>query len=259
MLVLSVLSSCSEFGLSNIPQVPLLPGATGQTGQTGDTAAPPELPPGAAEEPVYAHTATDLFSIDPDTGAREHIGTFRLGAEDVFGMVDIAIDLTGRMYGGTYDTLYQIDPTSAALSRICDLAVVPYALTFTSEGVLFAGAGHEVVEVDRRTCVTTGLSPAGDYYTSGDLVGLPDGFLYWTVRGTPDDQLVKVDPVTGATFLVGDVGEARLFGLGYAEGTLLGFSDGGVIVRIDPATGATTPLDAGPTEWWGATTNPVKW
>lgn len=252
-----VFVSCSEFGVSSIvrdppPEVP-----------TGDTAPArpeePALPPGAAEAPVYAHTATELFTIDPTTGERSRVGAFRDGGEEVFGMVDIAIDLTGRMYGGTFDALYQVDPTTAALSPICELDLVPYALTFTSEGDLFAGAGLEVVELNPRTCAATALAPAGEYYTSGDLVGLPDQFLYWTVRGEPNDQLVKIDPYTGATFLVGEIAYDRLFGLGYADGALYGFSENGPIVRIDPSTAATERLTDDRTAWWGATTNPVKW
>ncbi|MEN0065182.1 MAG: hypothetical protein AAGA48_23765 [Myxococcota bacterium] len=164
-MVLLAMVACSEFGIGSAPDPVDLPPPTGDTAPI-EPKPEPDLPPGAAEDPVYACTATDLFAIDPDTGA---------------------------------------------------------------------------------------------YDTSGDLVGLPDGFLYWTVRGEPNDQLVKVDPLTGATFLVGPIDEAKLFGLGYAEGALFGFGEEGPIVRIDPKTAETTELRRDGTAWWGATTNPVKW
>ena len=101
------------------------------------------------------------------------------------------------------------------------------------------------------------LSPA--YETSGDLVGLPDGYLYWTVLGGTNDELVRVDPVTGAAFWVGAVAGSRLFGLGYDDGTLYAFSSDGSILSIDPTTAATTVVSSDTTSWWGATTNPVVW
>ncbi|MEQ1505171.1 MAG: hypothetical protein ABMB14_23260 [Myxococcota bacterium] len=226
-----------------------------------DTGTPPveTIPP--AEAPVYANTFDELFEIDPITGARTSVGRFQDGGVPVEGMVDIAIDLTGRIYGGTSTALYQIDPLTAAASKICDTDLRPYALAFTSDGVLFAGAGPDVVEVNLSTCGTTPLLTGSAWETSGDLVGLPDGYLYWTVRGGANDDLVRVDPVTGATFWVGEVGGSSLYGLGYDEdeGALYGFSSDGSIVRIEPLTGATVTLSSVDASWWGATTNPVVW
>ncbi len=212
-----------------------------------------------AEAPVYANTTDQLFEVDPETGARTLVGTFNLAGTPVDSMVDIAIDLTGRMYGGTYEALYQIDPTTAALAKICDTDLRPYALAFTSDGRLFAGAGTEIVRVDLQTCAAFPLATSGGFETSGDLVGLPDGFLYWTVRGVSSDELVRVDATTGAAFWVGPIVEDRLFGLGYEQGQLYGFSSDGEIVRIDPGNAASTVLSSDGTSWWGATTNPVVW
>ena len=208
---------------------------------------------------MYANTTDQLFEVDPETGTRVLVGTFNLAGAPVDSMVDIAIDLTGRMYGGTYDALYQIDPTTAALSKICDSDLRPYALAFTSDGVLYAGAGPDIVRVDLVTCASFPLATAGSWETSGDLVGLPDGFLYWTVRGAVSDELVRVDPMTGGAFWVGPVVEDRLYGLGYDQGQLYGFSSDGEIVRIDPGDATSQVLSVDATAWWGATTNPVVW
>lgn len=264
-------AGCVEYDIAKTP-----PPVTGTdsgitvstTPPTTDTEEPPvetgtppvdtgTVPP--AEEPVYAHTRDELFVIDPASGQRQSVGRFRLGTEPIEQMVDIAIDLTGRMYGGTYDALYQIDPRSAAVSKVCDSDIRFYALAFTSDGELFAGAGPDVVKLDPQTCAMWPLSTSGVWETSGDLVGLPDGFLYWTVRGQPLDQLVRVDPVTGATFWVGEVAAEKLFGLGYHQDQLYGFSDLGAIVRIDPNNADTQVLSTDDTAWWGATTNPVLW
>ncbi|MEQ1570103.1 MAG: hypothetical protein ABMA64_31000, partial [Myxococcota bacterium] len=222
-----------------------------------DTGTPPVTVPASA--PVYANTSDTLFEIDPATGARTYVGTFQDGGAPIDGMVDIAIDTAGRMFGGTYEAIWQIDPTTAAVSQVCETDLAPYALAFTSDGVLFAGAGADIVRVELPTCRTTTLVSNSDYETSGDLVGLPDGYLYWTVDGGDSDHLVRVDALTGAAFWVGVVDEVDLFGLGYDQGELYGFSKGGAIVRIDPGNASTQSVFSDGTSWWGATTNPVVW
>jgi hypothetical protein len=269
--VLAALLACSEYSVKPPPAEPV--DTVDHTGvvdstppppeHTGTTEPPPEHtgeptePP--AEAPVYANTTDELFEIDPLTGARTSVGTFSYGGQPVDGMVDIAIDLAGRMYGGTFDALYRIDPTDATLTKVCDTDLEPYALAFTSDGVLFAGAGTDIVEVNLGNCARSALTTTTTYTTSGDLVGLPDGWLYWTVRGSGDDELVRVDPDDGRTQWVGRIDAARLFGLGYDDGVLFGFSADGAIVGIDPANASTTPMVSDGTSWWGATTNPVQW
>jgi len=224
-----------------------------------DTATTPTTTTPVADAPVYANTSTDLFEIDPTTGARTRVGSFHDASGPVDSMVDIAIDLQGHIYGGTYDSLYQIDAHTAEAAKVCSIAAAAYALAFDSNGNLFAGAGSDIVKIDVSTCKQTSLVSASTWQTSGDLVGLPDGYLYWTVLGDPTDELVRVNPQNGQTLLIGPVGETKLFGLGYDQGELYGFSADGSIVRIDPGDGSTTLVFADTTGWWGATTNPVVW
>ncbi len=214
-----------------------------------------------ADAPVYANTSTELWEVNPETGLKFHRGTFHTaGGAPVEGMVDIAIDLNGRMFGGTYDALYRIDPTNGQVVKVCDTDLRPYALAFTSDGVLFAGAGTEVVSIDLYSCLSTPLANSGGYETSGDLVGLPDGYLYWTVEGASSDELVRVDPNSGAATWIGTITAEDLFGLGYDDGQLYGFSKSGEIVRISPVGATSSVTFSDPAiSWWGATTNPVVW
>ena len=113
-----------------------------------------------------------------------------------------------------------------------------------------------------ETCHVETLISNSYYETSGDIVGLPDGDLYWSVRGgwEQDDQLIRVDPDTKEESWVGSLGESRLYGMGYANDELFGFSGSGAIVGINPATGASYTLKQYEGfSWWGATTNPVVW
>ena len=72
-----------------------------------------ELPPMRAREPIYIHTGNTLFSYSPDTNEATAIGDFHDRNGPIEGVVDIAIDLDGRMFGGTRDKkIYFIDATS---------------------------------------------------------------------------------------------------------------------------------------------------
>jgi hypothetical protein len=227
-----------------------------------DTDEPDEPDEPVADAPLYANTKGELFTVDPATGWTSPVGRFRLLGEPVTGMVDIAVDGEGRLFGATFDTLWRIDPTNADVSPLCEVPFAFYALTATDTGELVGAAKDELLIVDPDTCATRHLSRAAGYDTSGDIVGLPDGFLYWTVLGGRDkpDQLVRVDPRTGATKMIGPVGFDRLFGLAYADGKLFGFSSTGNIVRIDPANGRSALLGhTSDLSWWGAATNPVAW
>ena len=235
----------------------------GDTGEPEDTAGDPnnEEPP-PADAPVYANTGGQLFEVEPITGERTLIGTF-IDADSgtaITPFVDIAIDLEGRMYGGTFDALYQIDPSDATVREICAPDAGMVALTFTSDGELIAGGDDGVHIININNCRVTALVTEGDYMTSGDLVGLPDGYLYWTVETSSRDGLVRVDPLTGDTTYIGDVGYSEIFGLGYDEGELFGFNSWGETITISPSTAEATELIADDEmAWYGATTNPVQW
>ena len=223
-----------------------------------------------ASAPIYAQTRDTLFTVDPQTGAVSEVAKFTSAGKAIDGMVDIAIDAQGRLFGGDRGaksggpyTLYRIDPTTAVSTPVCTVTVEPTALTFTSSGLLVAaGAGTlTTIDVDGGCDMEVVFEKAG-WDTSGDVVGLPDGLLYWTIRGTGSDVLVTVDPVTKQQHTKGDVGFERLYGLGYdqGQGRLYGFSADGDVVEVNPSTGDGTLLTQDANRaWWGATTNPVVW
>lgn len=277
MLLVIAAVGCTEYGIqgeqdANVGSEPTLDTAAPEdpdtavpddpdTSEPEDTGSPNDEGPPPAEAPVYAHTSGQLYEVEPANGARTLIGTFRdTAGTEISPFVDIAIDLEGRMYGGTFDALYRIDPSSAQVTEICAPDAGMVALTFTSDGELIAGDTQSVHIINIANCRVTELVTEGDYRTSGDLVGLPDGYLYWTVEGSSRDALVRVDPLTGATNYIGDIGYSDIFGLGYDDGELLGFNSWGETLTISPSTAAASVLasDSG-MAWYGATTNPVEW
>lgn len=270
ILVTGFLTGCSEYDLSSkqedpVPEVPEDTGTpTNDTGEDTDTDEPVDtgtvVVPDTGEvatEAVYINTSSTLFSYDPATGRATRIGDFVEGSRPIDGgMTDIAIDLGGIMYAGSYTSLYRVNPTTAECTFVASLDDEMTGLTFVSDGRL-VGAGSAVSFVDTRTGALTPLVREGEFNTSGDIVGLPDGMLYWTVTG--GDALVQVDPNTGTARRRGTIGVTGIYGLGYAYGELLGFTSGGRVLVMDETNGRPSDNETLSGTWWGATTNPVLW
>ena len=236
-------------------------GAIPEGDETEDE-VPPEVaqddpPVDQPDQPVYLHTGQTLYSWNPSSGQLRIVGNFETSMGlPVDEITDIAIDGDGRFYGVSYDTLYGIDGHTAEVWPIASLQVPLFGLTCTSDGRL-VGGGDGLFEIDTTTGQLTTLVPEGQYMTSGDLVGLPDGLLYWAVR--EGDDLVVVDPFSGITVPRGEIGVTSIYGLGYADGSLYGFTEDGRALEIDATTGQVIDTISLPGAWWGATTNPVVW
>ncbi len=235
---------------------------TDETGWTepGDTALPEEDPP--APEPIYLNSSTELYSFDPGTISVARIGAFTALGEPVEQMQDIAIDLSGRMYGINSEALWRINPLTAEVTHIADLDQEARldSLTFVSDGRLIAaGNGGDVSDVwlvDESTGALFSLSFTTEYASAGDIVGLPDGLLYWSVW---DAGLLVVDPNTGSNRYLGSTSYDGIFGLGYAYGELWAFTASGEALVLDTADGSPIRVHSVGDSWWGATTNPVLW
>ena len=261
-LVIAAMVGCSEYEFNDQFEPPgpgeELPGDDPNDGT--DETDPDDDPIEPAEARVYANTSTALYEVDPATGGHTYIGEFSEGGTPVESFVDIAIDMEGRVYGGTFDALYRIDPFTADVTLICSASHDMTAMTFSADGELFIGGSYSIYVMNVEDCTTSPLVTGAIYETSGDLVGLPDGYLYWTVYGWDGDELVRVHPESGATTWVGPISERKLYGLGYAEEQLFGFSSEGKIVRISPlGASSSVMVDNEELSWWGATTNPVTW
>ncbi len=227
------------------------------------------VPP--ADEPVYIQTGTTLYSYDPEANQAVRIGDFRSSAGPIDLMVDIAIDRNGTMYGGVsqhvangvYENhIYLVNPETAFCTFLFDFDDRLNGMTFLDDGRLVI-AGERVTVIDPQTGQSLVTWPSTDQFvTSGDVVGLPDGKLYWTVEGEANgdpDRVVRINPATGQTTVIGGASVTSIFGLGYANGVLYGFTSRGQVVTLDPQTGAVLALKNLSGRWYGATTNPVLW
>jgi hypothetical protein len=174
----------------------------------------------AISVPIYAHTGTELYEIDPvdptlaplDIGAFDCIG----GADQDVAMTDIAVDHAGAIWGVSVHDIHQVDATTAHCTAISlgASAASLSGLTFAPVGVLdpnvevlvgadTAGALWAVASNGTLTQHGTfGVVPANDgrghsypattvgksWELSGDIVlvansGSPVGFA--TVRDCP--------------------------------------------------------------------------
>ena len=267
MLLLMMCAGCLEYDIHKQPYTnPPVEGDTSdlQTEQEQPQDTSSEVPQTEteidgipiAQEVMYVHTSTILYSYNAE-GETGTIGQFYIENDFAPNITDLAIDLNGSMYAVSVDALYRVDPTDARLEHVSDLAIPLYGLTFLADGRLL-GAGDGIYWVEPISGLMAEFVSSGNYQTSGDIVGLPDGKLYWTVIG--GDGLVVVDPVTGQTDYIGDIGIENLWGVGYYDNALFGFSSAGSMCEINPANAEVVAWESTSGQyWWGAASNPVHW
>lgn len=243
-----------------------------EVGQSVPLVAKAQAPTPPATEKIYVNTSTTLYSWDPSTASARSVGLFRLSSGlPVGSMTDIAIDSNSTLWGcDTDNKLYTINPSSGASTYRfkMNLAATDSAkgLTFVrkADGVeeLIVASSKGVWAVDLATGRTTRTIASGSFETSGDIVGLPDGKLYWVVMGTSGvDELVRLDPSSGSTQVVGTLQTGNVYGVSFANGELIAFNSRGQALVVDPQLGTqlrTVSLGA-TLSWWGAATNPVTW
>lgn len=220
-------------------------------------------PPNSA---VYAHSATELFRIDPQTLQQSSVGTFSFAgtAENI---TDIAINKTGDMVGISLNSVYSIDRDTAACTLLSSfgqgqggltsLSFVPVDINDADSAELLVAADFdgEVWEIDSDTGQRSSL---GNYGTgigsSGDIVSIVGFGTFATVNvmGEANDQLARLNPVTWQASVIGDTGYDRIFGIGFWGGDIYGFTDNMQFITIDAFSGMATNAEVGSVQWWGA-------
>jgi hypothetical protein len=238
---------------------------------TPDGALPIDATPGPDSPPfwdgvIYAHSSTDLYSVNPDTLAVTHIGPFQWPAGSLFEqMTDIAVDRFGGIIGISYGSIYRVDPDTVLCTYLAELPTQFNGLSFvpaseidpTGEEILLgAGLDGTLVQIDPLTGDPTTIGSYGaGLGSSGDIVSV-DGFgTVATVKmGTfGPDYLARVDLAAGgAATIIGNTGFTDIWGLGFWKGQVYGFLESNEFVLIDPDTGAATFVSNGPQNWWGA-------
>jgi hypothetical protein len=227
----------------------------------------------AGQSAVYAHTATSLYRVDPDTYVATKVGDFGLtGILEV--MTDLGIDQNGMLVGVSFSSVYSVDvntghatllSSGSLLQQFNGLSFVPAAAVGQTGADVLIGtnnANGSVYRVNPTTGVTSVIGSMGGAFTSsGDVVSV-DGFgTVQTVPGASHDVLVRLaDNTFTATPIGTNTGFDKIYGLGFWKGKVFGFTYTGQIITIDPTTGVGTQVASSGLSWNGAavtTTAPI--
>lgn len=236
---------------------------TGGAGGLGgsDLDAGPDAPSPPPPVAVYAHSGSTLYLLDPASKAVSVIGDF----QGCSGVIDVAVDKIGTLYGATTKGLFKIDTKTAK----CDFLAAgnyPNSLSFVPQGTvdpdkeaLVGYLGSSYMRIDPETGSMSKLGElGGGYASSGDLFSLINGGTYLTVMNNGcSDCLVQVDPSTGKmSAMIGKLPYAQVWGLAYWGGVAYGFNSGGQLFQIELENAATQliPIPGAPAglTFWGA-------
>lgn len=149
---------------------------------------------------VYAHTAAKLYKVDPDTLNVQEVGDFQWGSVGFDEMTDIAIDKYGQMIGVSFTRVFRVDPSSAQTTLLSS------SLSRSFNGLSYV--------------------PADQIGMTGEdvLVGTQD----------IDGRVFRVDPMTGATMEIGNMGTSFT-----SSGDLVGVAGFGTVQTVPGSSGDT--------------------
>lgn len=133
----------------------------------------------------------------------------------------------------------RIDPETGATTPVAYGGVgKPRSLSFDNRDSLYLESANDrgVFRVDYANGTVGYLTAADISYTSFQMVGFPDGFLYFThiSAGTPTPRIDRQDPVTGAKSIL-------------VQGAPLGLSVVGI--NRTPFMEGQCPTSANPSTW----------
>ncbi|MCA9665748.1 MAG: hypothetical protein KC503_09180 [Myxococcales bacterium] len=267
MLTFALLTTaCAGSTITN-GYVPGQPDSTGDT-QPGlpDLGVPSYDSGGSSSsslpEVVYAHTDTALYKVDPNTLQVAKLADFLwpAGADQ---MTDIAIDAQGKMIGVSATTVYAVDTKTGACTQLATIGKNMVGLSFVkpdnggAEYLLGIDASEGGVHrIDPNSGLTTLVGHLGNgWLASGDIVSVAGfGTVATLIRDdfSGNDWLARIDPNTGAATPIGDTGVQQVYGLGYWKGKLYGFTATSQFVLIDVNTGRSALVSQNNPSWWGS-------
>jgi hypothetical protein len=199
---------------------------------------------------VVHDLAQNLYDVEVPTGRLTP-----LAVTDVT-LSDLALAPDGRFFGASFGTLVEIVPSTGATREIGVVDTFLNALDFAPDGQLY-GAGGELVYVLDPVAGTArnvaglpgGLRSAGDLAFIGERMYVA---AVATVDSTTPCVLVEVTRATGATRIVGSMGQPCVWGLAAFGDTLYGFTCRGDVLRVDPATARSVRIGRTDVEFAGA-------
>ena len=205
---------------------------------------------------IFAHTAQDLFLVDPFNFTLTPFGSVPNR------MYDFDTHPDGTLYGLQGGSIYRYDAGMGSWVTLAGIGVLgsgPNGFAIDNDGTAYVTSGTEVYSVDLDAGTSQRIGNTG-YLSSGDCVVNKDGTLYMSAAQTVgNDLLVIIDPVTGSATEVGNIGVRAVYGLTAAWGYMFGFTGEGDLVLIDEVTGAGQVLHRfGGTVFNGSASSPER-
>lgn len=195
---------------------------------------------------VLAHDTENLYDVRVPSGVTTLVG--RLGTT----LTDVALTPGNRLFGISYDALFDVDTATGATRRRSTLPSGTYnAFDLAPDGTLYIGGGRRISSLDVATGRLTAFANVPSP-TSGDIAFVGNRMLV-TVTGPADDELVEIDLVTRVSRRLGSIGYPCVWGLAAYGPTLYGFSCDGYILGIDTGTGAGSIVTQTNVTFYGAT------
>jgi hypothetical protein len=173
----------------------------------------------AAMALVLASCASGTTEPDPDSELDPPLGS----------------GLRTRMYAhNAAGDLATIDMTTGVVTFVGNMVIQMLDIGFDEEARLFAISSAHLFRIDTLTGARTVLGEFTGHSLSNNpkaLAGSADGTLY--AAGFSNTLLHTLDPITGGSTLVGDMGHAALGDLAFHNGWLYLVSSTDLLVRVD--------------------------
>lgn len=257
-----VLAACSA-GRADPDQTP-----EGSAGGARGSAEVPAAPP-PREMVIIANTADALYRVDPRTLDVEEMCSFTFPSGNEARITDISLDRRGRMWGISFETVFRIDPRTCEVVKLADarLRNLNSLAILTAE---MAGGGREepdlliagdwngpILQIDPNDGSQRLLGELGGALgSSGDITWSPEaGAVIVATDRVGYEGLAKMEPVTFKATPIGPGlgGFRHVRGLALIPGgKLLGFTEQGEIIEIDPTTGQARQRSDAPRMFYGA-------
>lgn len=223
---------------------------------------------------IYAHTDTELYTMDPGTQKITDIGAFSDGTSTLTPVTDLAVNSAGDVWVNTENAIFKAvvpqSPGPVKITKVADIKVATgqkfYALGFTPAGALEAGetliAGDSLG--DLYAVDTQGnLSKLGAFGTDGStgVYELSGDVVFYTLNNKPrglatvrlvkkgvtltNDILAEIDMAAMATAFSTKTPAASLkkqfIGAGTGFGKLFGIGAWNDAVYAFERLGSATP------------------
>jgi hypothetical protein len=213
---------------------------------------------------VYAHTSSQLYTMDAISYAIALVGNFSYSASPG-SMTDIALDEYGVLWGVTFGDLFVCDASTAACTHLATLPQSFNGLTMVPRGTLdpvqdalvgIANTGdwYRIKLTGALQAQLTKIGAYGGYTNAGDVFSIENVGTFGAVNGSGSNSIVRCDPVTGAvqSVLGPTTGYSQVYGLAGWQGAIFAFDAGGDVLSVDPNTAAVQLISSTTHAWWGA-------